>query len=227
MTWRIPADWRGETAFVLGGGASLLGFDAACLRGRGRVVAVNDAGLVMAPWADVLFWADPRWLGWNHADLARHTGAVKACRHGPHARPPKCPPELSLRIGRLLAGLGVKHLAHDRTGALSRDPGRVAGLCAGAGGINYASLAGAARIVLLGFDMAPGHWHDRHKVASRIERYPGFAAALARMAKSLAAARIEVLNARPASAATGTESALDCWPKVRLEDVLDRLRAAA
>ena len=226
MTWRIPADWRGETAFVLGGGASLAGFDAACLRGRGRVVAINDAGLVMAPWADVLFWADPRWLGWNHADLARHTGAVKACRHHRDARPPKCPPEVGRRIGRLLAELGVKHLAHDRTGALSRDPGRVAGLCAGSGGINICSLRCAARIVLLGFDIAPGHWHDRHKTPSRVERYPQFAAALARMAKSLTAARIEVLNARPSSAPAGTESALDCFPKVRLEDVLAERIAA-
>ncbi|HEX9647066.1 MAG TPA: hypothetical protein VGB88_06180 [Alphaproteobacteria bacterium] len=234
MTWRIPAEWRGETAFVLGGGESLTGFDASILRGRGRVVAINDAGLILAPWADLLFWSDPRWIEWNHAELHLHTGRWKACRHSAGARTPKCPPALSMRIARALAEHKVKHLAHDRLGALSRDPGRVAGACAGAGGVNAAFLAGAARIVLLGFDMRPGHWHGRHRKASRVERYPQFAAALARMARSLAAARVETLNARPAPPASagaglpaGTESALDCFPKVRLEDVLERVRAAA
>lgn len=48
--WRVPRAWDGETCFILGGGASLAGFEAARLRGRGRVVALNNAGLGARGW---------------------------------------------------------------------------------------------------------------------------------------------------------------------------------
>ncbi|MBZ7921652.1 hypothetical protein LAC81_07640 [Ensifer adhaerens] len=62
--WSVPREWAGEPAFILGGGASLEGFDASRLIGRGRIIAVNDAGLDLAPFADVLYFADgmSRWF---------------------------------------------------------------------------------------------------------------------------------------------------------------------
>lgn len=58
----IPPIWRGETAFVIGGGSSFGEVDPERLRGR-RVVVVNSSWEKL-PWADVLFFGDDRW--WRH-----------------------------------------------------------------------------------------------------------------------------------------------------------------
>ena len=198
--WTVPTEWRGETAVLLGGGPSLGAIDPALLRGRARIVAINDAGLVLAPWADVLLYADDRWLAWNRADLGRFRGGrlVKRCR-----------PLVSFAA----PDVHVIERAPHRVD-LSDDPRWVAGFCSGGAAINLAYLFGARRIVLLGFDMRPGHWHDRHRTASDPANYDRrYAAAIARMAPRLAAAGVDVVNATPGSA-------LRCFPILRPEDAL-------
>lgn len=200
MSWRVPAGaWAGRDAFILGGGPSLSGVDVNRLRGRGKVIAVNDAGFDLAPWADVLFFADgwPRWFGWNQHRLPEFTGPLIVTR----ARVPQVDSRL-------------RYLAHDPKAALSRDPSRVAGYCGGASAINLAYLFGARRIVLLGFDMRGGNWHGQHKAApldNCFERH--FIPALDRMAPALVADGCTVLNASPGSA-------LRCFPVCDLEEVL-------
>ena len=76
MNWQ--PDWTGQTCCILGGGPSLRGFAADRLRGR-RVIGINEAGLTLVPWCDVLMWADQRWLDWNKDRLHLHTGALKVC----------------------------------------------------------------------------------------------------------------------------------------------------
>jgi hypothetical protein len=81
--------------------------------------------------------------------------------------------------------------------------------------INFAYLAGAARIVLLGFDMkanAAGalNWHTDHKVRGTAFVYknimlPRFETALAQLKR----AKVDVVNATP-------DTALKCF---RLEDL--------
>lgn len=85
MPWTVPGEaWAGQTAFILGGGPSLKGFDVERLRGRGKVIGVNNAGIDLAPWCNVLFWADKRWLDWNCDRLHLHTGEWKVSRKRPH-----------------------------------------------------------------------------------------------------------------------------------------------
>lgn len=203
--WRVPAEWAGETAFILGGGESLKGFDAERLRGQGRVVAINEAGLTLCPWADVLFFADGlnRWLGWNQGRLPLFRGGRIVTR----AKVPASIAELH--------GLHVlKHLPAPAA-ALSRRPEAVAGFCGGSSAINLAFLFGARRIVLLGFDMAGGNFHDRHKLPNARPDFfrSQFIPALERMAPELAAEGCRVINATP-------ETALDCFEKMDLEEVL-------
>lgn len=196
--WSVPeAEWAGETAFVLGGGPSLAQAPVERLDGR-RVIAVNDVGLTRATWADVLFFADRRWLDWNASELHRHTGRWKVTRRAPHVE----------------TGCDVKWLYHAPALKLSRDPDRVSGYCGGAMAINIAFLLGARRIVLMGFDQRPGSWHDRHKLPAVDHNYEKrFRPALERMAVELAAEGVECINATPGSALT-------CFPIVEPEDVL-------
>ena len=209
---KLP-QWTGETVFILGGGESLRGFDASVLDGR-RVIGVNEAGLSMKPDADVLFWADRRWIEWNISRLHLHTGAMRIA------------PQTALRdqIDRFHP---IKWEYRQKNGDLvgfDTRPGHIAGFDAGGRCINLAYHFGVPRVVMLGFDchdypMAVwkrGNWHDAHKLPPLADqRANKFIPAHNAMAKKIAELGLdfEVLNATPGSA-------LSCWPTVKLEDVL-------
>ena len=56
--WSVPREWPGETAFIVGGGPSVLGQDLDALRGR-RVIVINSS-VYAVPGADFLFFDDHR-----------------------------------------------------------------------------------------------------------------------------------------------------------------------
>lgn len=196
--WRVPREWPGETVFIIGGGPSVPVGRIDELRGR-RVIAINDAGLVLAPWADVLFFADQRWLAWNEPDLHLHKGRWKVTRRIVR-QPPK--------------GIEIRSVRYSQCMGFSRDPGVISGFCGGGNAINLAYHLGAARIVLMGFDMRPGNWHDRHRAPPLSDQHAlKFIPAIERMAPELAADGVDVINATPGSALT-------CFPVVHPDEVL-------
>lgn len=198
----IPRLWASETAFLLACGPSLRGFDASVLRGR-RVIAINDS-YQLAPWADVLYACDARW--WE----TRAAGVAKTWQGGMRVT-------LENRIP------GVLRMRNTGEAGLETQPdGLRHGKNSGYQAIGLAYHLGAARIVLLGYDMRLGarselHWNHRPERQTEA----GFARTLSLMlplfdtlAEPLAVAGVEVLNATPGSA-------LRVWPMVRLVDVLD------
>ena len=206
-------DWRGETAFILGGGESLKGFDPVALRGH-KVIAVNEAGLTLCPWADVLFWADIRWVGWNLHRMGLHTGPYRyTCQNYMLDR---IPGAQLLRF--------APTVRDDPYSAFSFRPDTVAGLDSGGRCINLAFHTGARRVVLLGFDMHDyrlgewqrGSWHGAHKepplAAQRTNRFVPAHEIMADFVHENCP-EFGVLNATPGSALT-------CWPMVNLEDVI-------
>ena len=214
MIWRVPCgEWANETAFLLAGGPSLLGFNAEVLRGAGRVVTVNDSWR-LAPWAAVHYFCDASWyhlqLTQNrhstdgHTDFHTHrfegfwvSGSYAAFDVHPYVR--------ALRLG-------------GRTG-LSDDPAVLRhGSNSGYQAINLAYLYGALRIILLGYDMHVvanrTHWHNE----SRPDDFAGIMRntmlpTFETLVEPLARAGVEVVNATPGSA-------ISCWPCAALADVL-------
>lgn len=84
--------------------------------------------------------------------------------------------------------------------------------------INLAYLFGASKIILLGFDMqttsGKSHWHGDHPAGlNRNSPLKQFARNFNALAQDLSAEGVDVFNAT-------RETALDCFPKVKLEDVL-------
>jgi len=191
--WAAPCLWPGATVACLGGGPSLTQKDVDCLRGRVRVIAVNDAWR-LAPWADVLYGCDWRW--WlKHGGVPDFAG-VKV--------------SLSNSRGylddfseiRLLDNTGVDGLELRRTGLRT---GRNGGYQA----INLALHLGARRILLLGYDMkadAEGrtHWFGDH--ADWPTRPTIYATAMlphfAGLATALRDAGVETINCTVGSALT-------------------------
>lgn len=206
--WTVPPEWTGETCYVLGCGPSLRGFDARVLRGRGRVITVNDS-FRLAPWADVLYACDLRWWQTRRAAVEAVWQGRRMVTLENHALENQIPGVLRLRNS------GEDGLETD-TGALRT------GKNSGYQAIGLAYHFGASRIVLLGFDMRLGrhgelHWNER----SDGQTPQGFAQTLGLMLPKfetlrdpLAIAGVQVVNATPGSA-------LRVWPMVRLGDVLN------
>lgn len=192
----VPGLWRGETAFILGGGPSLKGFDFERVRGQGRVIAVNNA-FIKAPWADMLYFADVRWWRWNKDRLHQFPGPIYSRLAG----------KRNHNFGR------VVHLERAKT-PLSDDPTAIGGHCSGSNALNIAYLMGATTIILLGFDGRPGNWHDEHQSTVDPARYDThFRPALENMAPVLERRGVRVINANP-------ESAIRCFEFATIDQLL-------
>jgi hypothetical protein len=66
---QVSRAWEGKTVVCIAGGPSLTKEQlelvrAARERDAVRVIVINDAYLI-APWADVLYFADARWAKWH------------------------------------------------------------------------------------------------------------------------------------------------------------------
>lgn len=205
--WKVPREWAGQTAFILGGGPSLRGFDAEVLRGR-KIIAVNNSW-EMAPWSEVLYFCDEKWWRW-HGDKV----TIGFC--GRYIVTPA------------FAGPLVKTLRLVNLSGLDRDPTAVrSGHNSGYQAINLAYHFGARRIILLGIDMttAPDgatHYHEGHPISMPRDLYremldntmkknmlPYFPS----LGRDLELEGVEVINANPASALT-------YWPRKPLSELL-------
>lgn len=101
---------------------------------------------------------------------------------------------------------------------LSRRPTHLAhGGNSGYQAVNLAALAGAERIVLLGFDMthrgSRGNWHDQHRVKTPRRYVEQWIPRFRELAAELKRDGVEVLNA-------SEETALDAFPRRPIAELL-------
>lgn len=196
VDWQVPRSWAGDPCFILGGGPSLAAVDVSALRGRGRIIAINNAHEI-APFADLCYFADLRWF------IEAYPG------YGNCRKLESFPGPIVTRAERIEhERLTVLRLRYDGKAAYSRYPTTIAGWCSGANAINIAALAGADPIVLFGFDMHGRNWHPGHPIPPKPGIYEKhFIPSLTRMAAELARDGVTVINATPGSA-------LKCFPIV-------------
>jgi hypothetical protein len=136
-TWKIPADWQGETVAVLASGPNMSQDVADSLREHRRIVVNYTHRL--APDADMLVAMDGNWPQ-EYRDFAglRVTGikddTLDALYIGPRWEPVRLDANTVIEI-------------HN------------SGLTA----VRIAALMGASRIIMAGFDPEnPRHWYDDH-----------------------------------------------------------------
>lgn len=195
----VPRLWPGETVVCIGGGPSLAASDVDAVRGRARVIAINDA-YKLAPWADVLYAADRKWIDW-HDGVPGFAGP----KYSLDSQDPT--PRADWNVLRNTGPLG-----------LELDPtGLRAGHNSGFQAINLAVHLGASEIVLLGYDMglaADGrqHWFGDHP-DHRLSPYPQMRAAFESLVEPLFALGVKVANC-------SRRTALTVFPCVSLDDVL-------
>jgi len=193
----VPRRWSGQTVVCIGGGPSLTPEDVLRVYGH-RVIAINDA-YRLAPWADVLYAADKKWIDW-HDGVPTFMGPKYSIESKDTTTRP------DWRVLRNTGPLG-----------LEREPtGLRAGFNSGFQAINLSVHLGASRIVLLGYDMAPNpdgpsHWFGEHP-DKRPSPYPEMREAFDSLVEPLAALGIEVVNC-------SRRTALRAFPMRTLDEV--------
>lgn len=197
--WTVPPMFRGRTVAVLASGPSMSQSVADSVRHLPRI-AVNTTFL-LARDAEIIYACDAVW--WAKYDALDAPGLKVAMEAVPGTHPPT--PEV------------VKVLRNSGRTGFDPDPSALRTLNnGGAQAIQIAAHAGAARILLLGFDMRGNHWHGDHPrglVNQKQSSLARWVVLYRELARELAAHGVSVINCT-------MDSALDCFPKEPLEDVL-------
>ncbi len=211
--WSVPPAWKGETVAILASGPSLTREMADLLRGKVRVIAVNNQGIpthynnvlepALAPWADVLYAADAKW--WNcYKDRALAFQGLKVTLKS------AVPFKEVLSLNQSPQRVFDERPTHIASGGNS-----------GYQALHLAVHFGAKQIWLCGFDMVSSdkrrHNHDNHP--PRLNSRPNFSSwlfAFNRLAPLLAAKGIKVWNCSP-------KSALKMFPKADLRHLVAEL----
>jgi hypothetical protein len=208
--WPVPREWEGETAFIVGGGPSVLGVDLEALRGR-RVIVINSS-VYAVPWADFLYFGDWRWYNEpeNRAAVATFAGrVVTTSRMVEHKKVLVCRQTKPPMFG------GARDSLMQKWTSLTAATNLAAHLIGPGGAIVWLGIDGKAS--------ADGRaWHHKpHRWPVKAKRYDLHRADLATMVEPLRAMGITLWNASPGSAYA------DLWPVVNLKDVLSERCARA
>lgn len=226
---RVLPAWKGLTVAILAGGPSLNRGQFDLVReareaDRVRVIAINDSYL-LAPWADVHYAADVKWHRWHTEGIDKPELGLKAAdvraRWAAYIGQ-KC--SIQPSADHVPAAVHIiRNRDHpDNTNGLSLDPNFiVTGRHGGFQALNIAILAGAAKVLLLGYDARLGtagetHWHGDHPTAGRQpsqSSYDTFRRAFTEAENAIAATGVKVLNCSPISA-------IETFPRVPLEEAL-------
>lgn len=183
-----------KKAICLACGPSLTQADVDYIRGKGLVIAVNNA-YQLAPWADVLYAADANW--WKHYQPVFN--GIRYCAEDT---------VYAVKVdGKHLPGLSPEGSNYLHYGGNS-----------GYQAVNLAVNMGAKDIYLLGYDMTAErgkHFFGEHpgNLNRATGHFGGWIKNFHTMKPHLEARGITITNCT-------RHTALDCFPKIRLEDAL-------
>lgn len=202
----IDPIWRGETVVILASGPSLTAADVDAVRGRARVIAVNDT-VRLAPWADALYSSDRQWWP-HHRGYPSFTGPKFGIGSAPGKNNPfRQHPEI-----QVLKNTGPDGLEREPTGLRH-------GHNSGYAAINLAVHFGASRILLLGYNLGRRggklHFFGEHKGLNNPTDalFMTWRKLFKTLVAPLEAAGVEVLNCTEGTA-------LDCFPCQPLTEAL-------
>lgn len=201
----ITPRWAKQTVAIVASGPSLQQEQVDKLKGKARVIAVNDSW-ELCPWADILYAADRAW--WKHHGYVKHFAGERWTQQQGHIAWPQEAKD---------AGLEIVVSAH-RPG-ISFDPSIIhTGKNSGYQALNLAVLFGATKILLLGIDCTildgKTHWFGDHP--GRLKRnspYDVFKQAFTDSSIELERAGINVINC-------SERSALTCFKRGCVDDYI-------
>jgi len=194
----VPRLWPGETVACLATGPSLTQADVDLCRDKVRVIAVNDAHR-LAPWADVLYSSDRAWWP-KYNGVPTFAGRRYGVGTGVGKRNP---------FGKLPQITVLRNAGPD--GIETSPDGLRTGRNSGYAAINLAVHFGAAKIVLLGYNLSyrngRAHFFGNHPsgLTQTEALYPSFRKHFETMVAPLKQLGVEVINATE-------HTSLTCFP---------------
>ena len=245
--WKVPAIWEGGTCFILGGGLSsprVFGVPEAlisrvCNREERpavysgyykpihdrHVIGINNA-YQLGAWIDILFFGDWTWFESHMKQLRSCKGLLVSCSG---RLPEHQQSRDAARVKYVKKAEDIKTGGKKKVGLTSAKRQVVWNYNSGAAAINLAVHFGAVKSVLVGFDMQPGrvggkdgdvtHWHGAHfekhkgdvsKIRPPFHRHLSCFPAIKKDADAMG---VTIYNMSP-------DSAIDCFPKITLEEAL-------
>lgn len=174
--WEIPADLlAGETVYILGAGPDMTAELAETSRGH-KTVAVNRA-VKFAPWADMFVALDPHHPFWEEAENVGFKG-MAVCG-------------IECDLDALYPGMMYERVSMPDGGTIEIRNNALAA-------IRIAALAGAKKIILLGFD--PERYEEIHAHTG----FRGLSQGLEQITEELRAKGIDVERIDSADQKQGT-----------------------
>jgi len=197
--WTVPPMWEGKTVAVMASGPSMSQAVADAVSHLPRIVVNTTYRLARC--ADIVYASDAKWWKANHDALLS----------------PGLRVSIEASRGRIPADLpsGIVVLRNTGREGYDPDPGAARTINnSGAVALQIAVKAGAARVLLFGFDMRGEHWHGPHPRRLGNPSSPFLARCVIgfrTLARALPS-HVDVVNFSPTSA-------LDCFRKASLEDL--------
>ncbi len=201
--------WQGERCFLIGGGASLVGFDFSKLEGE-RTIGINRVCELFEP--DILLMADVRLIKW----------AISTCEFGQEGRAAFDSQPRKILVGSTEDGQapgGVRSIREFNPNGAGDgsylSPSLYEGLAlkgnTGIAALNLALCLGATTIYLLGFDGDNTHFHDGYPIPSVESAPANFRSSFSNVATE-ARKRAKIVNLSPTSK-------IDAFDFEKFEDV--------
>ena len=207
--WTPTLEWRGQPAYILGGGPSLREFEFSRISGR-NVIGVNDAFRLGGSVVRMCLFGDASWFHKIKWDLEKASKNMRI-----------------VSVATSLATLNVpwiQHLARTRRG-LNPSPPIGYNLSTGAAAVNLAILLGATSIYLLGFDISANngrtHWHNHNHRPPNLASYARFLRGFDWVHQGLSRfPHVRLYNV------TNGGSKLVCFPRIPFADFLRTLEVS-
>lgn len=204
--------WKGQPAYVVGGGPSLSGFDWSLLAGRRNVVAINGA-IKTCPWASFFFTEDLRVIELYHKSPEWHTFQGVKVFHA-------LKPSFAARALELDSSIQIiDRKREDKFWSRSFEDGLSISSNSGVGALNLVHLLGADPIYLLGFDCRGLNFHKDYERAGFDQMGPFQHQTYLSdfkywVAPQMRDRRIVNLTTRE------HKSAIECWPRMDRDSML-------
>lgn len=219
--WVPPKDFTGETVVVIGSGKSLTAEEVRYCRGRAKAIAVND-NFKMAPWADVIYGADAAWWRLRLGNVRSLGGLMVGLAWDGEKKKyyVDWDDEVLLDFVNVLGCSGGYGIERNFDGYIRHGGLTVRGIKRGGNSgyqaVQLAISMGAARVLLLGFDMKPGRWFgDYRNGVNKNGNHKDWIESFEVLERcgALEEMGVEIINCTP-------DSAMTCFEQKKLRDVI-------
>ena len=201
---RVTRAWEGQTAVCIASGPSLTKEQCEIARDAGFRIGVTNDSYLMAPSADLCYFADPKWFHWHKDREEFKSFAGQKCSITANHN---AVPDAAVHV---LGNAGAEGVSLDPTKI-------VTGAHSGYQLLNIVIMSGAKRILLLGYDCKRGpdekkHWFGDHPDKSE-PPYTGIRFRYNAVVPVAARLGIDIINCTPGSW-------IECFPTRSLESLL-------